>query len=302
MRRTPVSGQGPSRRLTRWRAASPQDPAGRTARLTPLTVVQPGGPAKEALGGGGSPAKGPLSVITPSSITRSSRPDQPRSGRPCRAILRAMAAAVTVAALAAGCSLPSAKPSDGEARQMVTSLADDPEVQQAFAAGRGEVIATDPQARRVILEQVIREQRRLLDEPALRADALRANAELTRATSTARETRPLMLENTVDLLEGIPDDPELRRRLVDLIRELMKDPAIRADMMAMMRSMMGGAAGSSGGGGTGQGGSGGGAEGGAGAAGGGPRGSGEAAGSKGLGGGSGMGGEGGTSGQGGSGR
>ncbi|HEY8487900.1 MAG TPA: hypothetical protein VIL38_02375, partial [Thermaerobacter sp.] len=150
-------------------------------------------------------------------------------------------------------------------------LADDPEVQQAFAAGRGEVIATDPQARRVILEEVVREQRRLLDEPALRDDALRANAELTRATSTARQTRPAMLENTVDLLEGIPEDPELRRRLVDVMRELMKDPAIRADLMAMMRSMMGGTAGSSGGGGTGHGGSGDGSGGGSGTAGGGGR-------------------------------
>ncbi|HEY8488601.1 MAG TPA: hypothetical protein VIL38_05960, partial [Thermaerobacter sp.] len=193
---------------------------------------------------------------TPTSIARSLRRDRTRdwtrdptrdrthhrtrSRPPGRAILGAVVATVTVAALAAGCSLPSAKPSDGEARQMVTSLADDPEVQQAFAAGRGEVIATDPQARRVILEEVVREQRRLLEEPALRDDALRANAELTRATSTARETRPAMLENTVDLLEGIPEDPELRRRLVDVMRELMKDPALRADLMAMMRSMMGG--------------------------------------------------------------
>ncbi|ADU52109.1 hypothetical protein Tmar_2028 [Thermaerobacter marianensis DSM 12885] len=174
-----------------------------------------------------------------------SRPRRP--GRPA-APMAALLAAALVAILAGGCSTPAAKPDAGQNRRMITSLASDPQVQRAFATGRGRVMATDPGTRRVILEEMVREQRRLLEEPAVRDDALRVNAELTRATSTGRETRPVMLENTVNLLEGIPDDPELRRRLVNVMRELMKDPALRADMMAMMQSMMaqsgGGGAGS----------------------------------------------------------
>lgn len=215
---------------------------------------------------------------------RRGQDEQPRSqggsnppgrGRRRRSPLLTAAAVLAVAALAGGCGLPSAKPNSSQARQLVTSLADDPQVQQAFAAGRGEVLATDPQARRVILAEMVREQRRLLDEPTVRDDALRANAALTRATSTSRETRPEMLENTVNLLEGIPDDPELRRRLVNVMRELLKDPAIQADMAAMMRAMMassGGGSGGSDGSGSGGGGAGAGSRGGAGGGPGGPTG------------------------------
>ncbi|WPD18750.1 hypothetical protein [Thermaerobacter composti] len=217
----------------------------------------------------------------------------PAAPRPRRRIaptaVRIVALTMTAAvAVAAGGCTPAAKPSPTENRRMLTSLASDPQVQQAFARGRGEVVARDAEARQVILAQVVREQRRILDEPAVRDDALRVNADLTRATSTARETRPEMLENTVDLLEGIPDDPELRRRMVDVMRRLLQDPAIRADLMALVQSMMaqsggsgGGAAGGSGGGAGAGGGAGGtstGSGGGSGAAAGGPAGSGSAGG------------------------
>lgn len=159
-------------------------------------------------------------------------------GRPARR-LRALAAVAAAAVLVAGCSAPFGKPSPGErGRETFTQLAGDARVQRAFARGRGEVIARDPEARRAILGEVIVEQRRMLDDPALRDDYLELNARITREASTDPDTQPLMLENTVDLLERVPDDPELRRRLVNVMRELLKDPAIRADMMAMMQSMM----------------------------------------------------------------
>ena len=182
----------------------------------------------------------------------SPRPRRPTAIAAVRLLALVVTATVTVAA--GGCT-PAAKPGPTENRRMITSLANDPQVQQAFARGRGEVIARDAEARRTILAQVVREQRRILDEPAVRDDALRVNADLTRATATARETRPAMLENTVDLLEGIPDDPELRRRMVAVMRRLLQDPAIRADLVALIQSTMaqsggsgGGAAGGSGGG------------------------------------------------------
>ena len=188
---------------------------------------------------------------------------QGHRGRPRGMAL--LLAGLMAAGLAGGCTAPMGKPDPDRNRQLVTSLASDPTVQRSFATGRGRVLDRDPEARRVILGEVVREQQRLLEEPALRDDYLALNARLTREVSSAPATRPLMLENTVDLFERIPDDPELRRRLVDVMRELMKDPALHADMMAMMRSMMsqGGSGGGSGGtgpntGGMGQGGTGGG--------------------------------------------
>ncbi|MFS8641117.1 MAG: hypothetical protein LOD90_10005, partial [Symbiobacteriaceae bacterium] len=100
------------------------------------------------------------------------------------------------------------------------------------------VSARNPEARRVILGETLREQRRMLDAPALRGNYLEVNARLTRALSAEAATRPRMLENTVDLLEGVPDDPELRRRLVNVMRELLQDPALKADLMALVQAAL----------------------------------------------------------------
>lgn len=172
------------------------------------------------------PFSRPLSSHTPG-------PGRPRAATGAR---RLLAAAAILLVLAGGCTSPLAKPAPGDrAREAVTALADDSRVQQELARGRGEVIAKDPAARRVILGETLREQRRMLDDPALRGDYLELNARLTRAVSAAAETRPRMLENTVDLLEGVPDDPELRRRLVNVMRELLQDPALKADLMALVQ-------------------------------------------------------------------
>jgi len=162
-----------------------------------------------------------------------------RHPRPSTGARRLLVAVAVLSVLAGGCTSPLTKPATGKrAREAVTALADDAQVQQELARGRGEVIARNPEARRGILGETLREQRRMLDAPALRGNYLEVNARLTRALSAEAATRPRMLENTVDLLEGVPDDPELRRRLVNVMRELLQDPALKADLMALVQAAL----------------------------------------------------------------
>ncbi len=134
----------------------------------------------------------------------------------------------------------------GAAKSTTLSLAQDADVQRAFADGRRSLL-TQNGVRDSFLQQSLAEQQALATDPRYLPGLLRLQTDLMEKMGSDPALEDRVKAANLKVFRDLARDPKYRPQLVAIMIDLMKDPQMVSALKSLMGGGGGGAAGGAGG-------------------------------------------------------